>query len=149
MFRLEMMCPMCFCCPCSQVNIWMQGILLTISFTVVALIMHTDMLLLDSDLLFQKAGGNVQHTLLTEWWSCIHEMSRDDSLFFFLILFWMCNVYFRRTHLKTAWGWEPNKKFSFLSSCGLFLPEARWSTSKAKGILCQHLKLTATDPPKE
>jgi len=46
------------------------GILLATSFTQKALIMHTDKLLVDSDLLFQKVGGNVQHTLLTEWSGC-------------------------------------------------------------------------------
>ena len=59
---------MCFCC--CQVKIGMRGILFAPSFTLVALIMHKDKLLLDSDLLLQKVGGNVQHTLLIERSSC-------------------------------------------------------------------------------
>lgn len=56
-----------------QVRIWMQGILSAVSLTLAALIMQTNMLLLDSDLGFQKVGGNAQHTVVTEWSSCTFE----------------------------------------------------------------------------
>lgn len=109
----------------------MQGILLATSFTLVALIMHTDKLLLDSDLLFQKVGGNVQHTLLIEWSSCTFMkwvgmiLSPSHTLFFSLTYYFvcvMCIFQHQRSPLgwKPAWGWEPNKKFSFLPSYGLF-----------------------------
>lgn len=55
---------------CVQVTLWVQVVLSAASFTQVALIMHTDKLLLDSDLLFEKVEGNVQHTLLIEYSSC-------------------------------------------------------------------------------
>ena len=87
----------CFCFPWFQVKIWMQHVFLTTSSTLVALIMHTDKLLLDADLLFQKVGEYVQHTLLIEWSSCTLKwigMSFSLSFFFsFDILFCMCNVY--------------------------------------------------------
>lgn len=56
-----------------QVRIWMRGVLSAVSLTHVALIMHTNMLLLDSDLGFQKVGGNVQHSVVVEWSSCTTE----------------------------------------------------------------------------
>lgn len=147
---------MCFCCLCCQVKIWMRGILSVTSFTLVALIMHTDKLLLDSDLLFQKVGGNVQHTLLKEWSSCTYMkwVGMILSLFlFFDVLFWMCNVYISTsegpTWLKACLRLGTKQKVFLFAKLWTVLPEARWSTSKAKGILCQHLKLTATDPPKE
>lgn len=62
-----------------QVRIWMQGELSAVSFTHVALIMHTDMLLLDSDLGFQKLGGNVQHSVVIMVQLHFQEISWDDS----------------------------------------------------------------------
>ncbi len=103
----------------------MQGILVT-SFTLVALIMHTDKLLLDSDLLFQKVGGNVLHISKK---SSLVALTWNEwgwfSLFFSLTYYFecvMCIYQHQRSPLgwKSAWGWEPNKKFSFLPSYGLF-----------------------------
>lgn len=57
--------------------------------------MQADNLLLDSDLLFQKVEGNVQHTLLIKWSSCsfVKWVGMILSLFSFDVLFCMCNVY--------------------------------------------------------
>lgn len=108
-------------------KIWMHSIVLATSFTLVALIMHTDKLLLDSDLLFQKAGGNVQHTLLIEWSSCtlMKWAGKILPFFFFDILFCMCNVYISTSEELTWFESQPEagnqtKSFPFCPSYGLF-----------------------------
>ena len=100
----------------------------------------------------RKCAGS----LLIEWSSCTFMKWVGMILplsFFFDVLFCMCNVYISTseepTWLKACLRLGTKQKVFLFAKLWTLLPEARWSTSKAKGILCQHLKLTATDPPQE
>lgn len=142
------------CCPCCLVKIWTWGTLLAYLLHYVVLIMQRDNLLLDSDLLFQKVGGNVQHTLLIKCSSTFLKgvgliLSLFSLTYYFVCV--MCIFQHQRSPLglKGCLRLGTKQKVFLFAKLWTLLPEARWSTSKAKGILCQHLELTATDPPRE
>lgn len=128
-------------------RIWIQGILMATPFTLKALIMHTNKLLVDSDLLFQKVGGNVQHTLPIEQSSFTLMKWAEMFLSFFPLTYYfgcvMCIFQHQRSSLglKACLRRRTKQKVFLFTKLWTLLPEARWSTSKAKGILCQHLML--------
>lgn len=103
-------------------KIWMHGIFLATSFTLVALIMHTDKLLLDSDLLFQKAGGNVQHTLLIEWSSCtlMKWAGKILPFFFFSLTYYFVCVMCIFQHQRSSLGLKASPRLGTKQKVFLF-----------------------------
>lgn len=85
-------------------KIWIQGILMATPFTLKALIMHTNKLLVDSDLLFQKVGGNVQHTLPIEWSSFTLMKWAEMFLSFFPLTYYFGCVMCIFQHQRSSLG---------------------------------------------